>query len=147
MAIYNSNPTELRTVYSITFRFSLYLRAEFEVRKQQNCHNLNIVTKNLVPECQKSVPLVLLLLSVLRNNSLSCDLSLKNNGGSNKRIHLNLSIFTKLANGEARSFKVNLRIVEKTLTRSQMTIVSAFIFTSYLLGGLEHDRLLNSENA
>ena len=58
--------------------------------------------------------------------SLSCDLSLKNNGGSYKRILLNLTIFIKLTNGEAGSFKGNLRIVEKTLTRSQMTIVSAF---------------------
>ena len=64
------------------------------------------------------------------DHSLSCDLSLKNNGGSYKRILLNLTIFIKLTNGEAGSFKGNLRIVEKTLTRSQMTIVSAF--TSHL---------------
>ena len=67
------------------------------------------------------------------DHSLSCDLSLKNNGGSYKRILLNLTIFTKLTNGEAGSFKGNLRIVKKkktnkkTLTKSQMTIVSAFI--------------------
>lgn len=64
-----------------------------------------------------------------------------------REILLNLSIFTKLTNGEAGNVKGNLRIVKKTLTRSQMTVVSAFIFTSYLLCELEHERLLHTENA
>lgn len=152
VAIYNSNLTTLRTVYSITFRFSLYLRAEFDVGKQQHCHILNIVTKNWVPACQRPAPLVFLLLSVPRKEAimvLAVTYPWKIMVALTREILLNLSIFTKLTNGETGNVKGNLRIVKKkkkTLTRSQMTIVSAFIFTSYLLCELEHERLLNTEN-